>query len=245
MLDSLGFVHSDTEDLKASSQDFTNDFILPLAHAYSCNTLPRTPGGSMAAKPDSSEQKGRGMPSHSTALSSRPLKSSKREATMMGAATGASTRPLTDFFASTSSESRTELSPQKKRKIYPVVIQDGSTGQHTIAETLVMPKDVNPIPTAGKTHLSNAATMETHGQRSESSPANGPENIRVVYHKHNKGGTPWSCLICTLCVLQLSVTVLADPDFATILFRSNEPQHLACAACATPRGESTWSERVV
>ncbi|KAI9061300.1 WLM-domain-containing protein [Trametes sanguinea] len=33
-------------------------------------------------------------------------------------------------------------------------------------------------------------------------------------------GSAWSCQVCTLV---------------------NEPQHLACSACATPRGEATWS----
>ncbi|KZT73002.1 WLM-domain-containing protein [Daedalea quercina L-15889] len=38
---------------------------------------------------------------------------------------------------------------------------------------------------------------------------------------HGKGpASKWSCLVCTL---------------------SNAPGHLACAACATPRGESTWT----
>ncbi|KAI0833515.1 WLM domain-containing protein [Trametes gibbosa] len=34
------------------------------------------------------------------------------------------------------------------------------------------------------------------------------------------GGTTWACRVCTL---------------------ENEPQHLACAACATPRGQDVWS----
>lgn len=39
---------------------------------------------------------------------------------------------------------------------------------------------------------------------------------------HSKDKCEWNCLVCTL---------------------SNAPEHLACVACATPRGESTWARQ--
>ncbi|OJT07459.1 hypothetical protein TRAPUB_1702 [Trametes pubescens] len=48
----------------------------------------------------------------------------------------------------------------------------------------------------------------------------------------------WSCQVCTLYVgfaLQRQVFPVLN------VCRENEPQHLACAACATPRGQGEWS----
>ncbi|KDQ57192.1 hypothetical protein JAAARDRAFT_35796 [Jaapia argillacea MUCL 33604] len=39
-------------------------------------------------------------------------------------------------------------------------------------------------------------------------------------HRSHDDSAPWSCLVCTL---------------------SNQPHHLACSACSTVRGESSWS----
>ncbi|KAH7913205.1 WLM domain-containing protein [Hygrophoropsis aurantiaca] len=59
-----------------------------------------------------------------------------------------------------------------------------------------------------------------------------PDNILV-------GG--WACLVCTLQVfLPLEGTRNID-----LHSRTNAPQHLACSACNTPRGDSVWADRIV
>lgn len=47
----------------------------------------------------------------------------------------------------------------------------------------------------------------------------------------------WNCLVCTLWVL-LSINRHCDD----IPRSTNRPDHLACGACATPRGESTYHQ---
>lgn len=51
----------------------------------------------------------------------------------------------------------------------------------------------------------------------------------------------WNCLVCTL-----SVTFCCNTFLGFILIRAsseNQPGHLSCSACGTPRGEQSWSQR--
>ena len=57
------------------------------------------------------------------------------------------------------------------------------------------------------------------------------------------GSTPmkWDCLVCTLSVTfryRISPWRYAD----TCSSSENQPSHLSCSACSTPRGELTWSQ---
>jgi hypothetical protein len=53
----------------------------------------------------------------------------------------------------------------------------------------------------------------------------------------------WSCLVCTLSVvlhLAFAPNPESDPESGVTTLNSsdNEPEHLACSACATPRGDA-------
>lgn len=49
----------------------------------------------------------------------------------------------------------------------------------------------------------------------------------------------WNCQVCTLYV---SVTEILDINLTALWYsiRTNQPGHLACSACSTPRGDSEW-----
>ena len=52
--------------------------------------------------------------------------------------------------------------------------------------------------------------------------------------------TKWDCLVCTLSVTFCFPRRCAD----ACAFSENQPGHLSCSACSTPRGEQSWSQGI-
>ena len=67
---------------------------------------------------------------------------------------------------------------------------------------------------------------------------------KVTRTGENQGIPKWSCLVCTLYVK--SYSILSMPHTAPLPYPSdNDNDHLACSACATPRGDTRWPRSVL
>ncbi|KAL6302393.1 WLM domain-containing protein [Sparassis latifolia] len=95
--------------------------------------------------------------------------------------------------------------------------QKVSYGAMVQDEVVFRKKEVIGLVPAPPRRLGGGASSVQPGTRASALGERGPDGRAV----RREGETEWSCQVCTL---------------------SNAPGHLACSACATPRGESTWGD---
>lgn len=201
LLDSLP--SSDAEGLKASTQDFADEFVFP----ESRGVWTTKKQGSTATNPSPSDGKGKGKVPRDTPPAAEPLtaaKSSKRESSKMGTPKAPAARPLTEFFTvkSTGAHTGDDAPPQKKQKMIPLAYGDivRDEVQHRKREALGMSTGSSRTLGAGKLHGDKDVSAGNQAnarllQLSPNSESNSKEDSQ------DESDTSWSCLVCTLYVL--------------------------------------------
>ncbi|KAL1949510.1 hypothetical protein VTO73DRAFT_8391 [Trametes versicolor] len=212
------------DSLKASQRDFFADFILPPTAFNSKSTSRPTPSSSRAAPS--------GMDLGTSELSSDeevPPWSCDVQSLPKGgtAATASSSTKGKDRVSPTDSSKQPDLgtwlhgSGNGAKKPAEKAGKAGKLALGALVQDEIQLRKRESLGMSGNgRRLGDAPSGSTPRQRRPDDP---PPSDRVAGAQGDGAradARPWSCQVCTL---------------------ENEAQHLACAACATPRGQGEWS----
>ncbi|TFK92648.1 WLM-domain-containing protein [Polyporus arcularius HHB13444] len=207
---------TELDGLKAWQRDYSSDFILP---PVASSSGAASPPGSSTSSNTNRKHLTRTLPD----LGTIELSSDEEQGPQ-----GCDTL-LLPRGGTAASSSTVPLLTSKQREERSVAA--GDAGRHSSKTSSAKKQQKLPygnlVQDEIKSRTKESLGMTGPGKRLGGAPSDHSGLVRApprVEDRPTTSETPWSCAVCTL---------------------QNEPAHLACAACATPRGESVWTGNAV